>query len=461
VRDLDAPHRVQTAVAARTFACTGDSTLADDRYLAIADYPCRWGDTEVDDPSSNLVATDMTECVAAIQDASCDDADLAGDDPAFWLHQSDRCLWLYDAVARNVATYGVLASVDRNLQFTDEEPVAGYYEYNLVADTLRVPGTRCDETVLGSLDVSSLAMGFGGGNHWIRAFYAFGATGHVHNSNPYQRSLAHSDALWVGAYGIVAPFFGPTTFERDHSVFVFDYMAGVELSPGPANLTVAYIGSRGLYVSGAEQSSQAFARLALDEGLSRLPWWMLGVARLPWPESRDGEPEIRWRSLLLSGESEGERSGILDERPLGRATSEIPIGLSSAARRSGWNPGRRRRVAPRCSAAASTGSPPKPRSPPPKGTRTTTMAGPLSPRCTSSRAASAASCACRPSAASARSPGSMRSLAVRARPPTTPASPLVPTSARSCCRRCTPTAWRAGPSWPSTRRCAPSSRGWR
>jgi len=33
-------------------------------------------------------------------------------------------------------------------------------------------------------------------------------------------------------------------------------------------------------------------------------------------ESRNGEPEIRLRSLLLRGESEGERSGILDEGKL-------------------------------------------------------------------------------------------------------------------------------------------------
>jgi len=205
-----------------------------------------------------------------------------------------------DALERNVATYGVLASVDRNLQFTDEEPIAGYYEYNMVADTLRVPGIRCDETVLGAVDVSSLAFGFGGGNHWIRAFYAFGATGHVHNSDPYERSVAHLDVLWVGAYGLAAPVIGPTQIRRPHSEFVFDYMAGVELSPGPANLTVAYIGSSGLYVSGAEQSSTAFARLALDEGLSRLPWWMLGVARLPWPESieeKAGRTKIFGRNL--------------------------------------------------------------------------------------------------------------------------------------------------------------------
>ena len=53
-------------------------------------------------------------------------------------------------------------------------------------------------------------------------------------------------------------------------------------------------------------------------------------------ESDDGEAEIRSISLLIAGESKGEPRRILDERPLGRATSKIPRGLSSAARRSGW-----------------------------------------------------------------------------------------------------------------------------
>jgi len=66
-----------------------------------------------------------------------------------------------------------------------------------------------------------------------------------------------------------------------------------------------------------------------DEVLARM---------LSRPESDDGEAEIRSISLLIAGESKGEPRRILDERPLGRATSVIPRGLSSAARRSGWNP---------------------------------------------------------------------------------------------------------------------------
>ena len=56
-------------------------------------------------------------------------------------------------------------------------------------------------------------------------------------------------------------------------------------------------------------------------------------------QSDDGEAEIRSISLLIAGESKGEPRRILDERPLGRATSRIPSGLSSGARRAGWNRG--------------------------------------------------------------------------------------------------------------------------
>jgi len=75
----------------------------------------------------------------------------------------------------------------------------------------------------------------------------------------------------------------------------------------------------------------------LGRATSGIPWCFSSGAERGAMESDDGEAEIRSISLLIAGESKGEPRRILGERPLGRATSGIPRGLSSGARRAGWN----------------------------------------------------------------------------------------------------------------------------
>lgn len=90
------------AISRRTLQCTGDSALANDRYLLFEQetecIPVEWDDqgTLTSGPGAGTAtpAVDVFHCAFLIGEIPCEYALEYGDDIAAWLSVSDACAYV-------------------------------------------------------------------------------------------------------------------------------------------------------------------------------------------------------------------------------------------------------------------------------------------------------------------------------------------------------------------------------
>lgn len=80
------------SIASRTFECTDDPGLANDRYEAFAQtYTCREWDLSRENQLQAPVEADLFHCAFAIDALSCGEVRACGDDLDCWLAASPTC----------------------------------------------------------------------------------------------------------------------------------------------------------------------------------------------------------------------------------------------------------------------------------------------------------------------------------------------------------------------------------
>lgn len=81
------------AIASRTFACTGDGKLANERYLAFQkDFTCK----------AESLSANSFRCVKNLNDLSCESVALHGDRLEAWVGSSHECMSLVGSSTRTI-----------------------------------------------------------------------------------------------------------------------------------------------------------------------------------------------------------------------------------------------------------------------------------------------------------------------------------------------------------------------
>jgi hypothetical protein len=93
--ELDEPCRqAGYAIASRTYACTGDSGLANDRYLAFSrDFTCK----------NERTSADALLCAGELNELSCESALAFGDRLEAWVGSSVECMLILGSSTRTIA----------------------------------------------------------------------------------------------------------------------------------------------------------------------------------------------------------------------------------------------------------------------------------------------------------------------------------------------------------------------
>ena len=85
---------VGLSIARRTYECTGDDALADERFHAFEQQvECRNTDAVLRE-HPGIGAADLYECSFAVGEVACEWVEAWGDDIPSWLAASDRCTWV-------------------------------------------------------------------------------------------------------------------------------------------------------------------------------------------------------------------------------------------------------------------------------------------------------------------------------------------------------------------------------
>lgn len=94
----DLCREVGYAIAARTETCTGNGTLAEQRFLAFEDaYTCVEIAPDATTTDDGVPVADLYACPLAIRNLACELANRYADDLDAWLSASPACAYLVEA----------------------------------------------------------------------------------------------------------------------------------------------------------------------------------------------------------------------------------------------------------------------------------------------------------------------------------------------------------------------------
>ncbi len=218
---------------------------------------------------------------------------------------------MFRAATDNTNLYGAVGTAERvvlPLLHEHEGMKLLVFESHALAGALHVPavaaGDCANEALRAPVDLtaSSWALAWSAGD--VGVFYNASVTTAYPQASGASRALFDSlNTLSAIYYGIAAPFF-PTGGEvTDTGVATWDWIAGLEATPGTVAIRAGYVGSRGVYFQAAERRSGAFFGAAANQSFANLPYLRGGVERLRIEkiEEKVGQSSLFARKLVLPG----------------------------------------------------------------------------------------------------------------------------------------------------------------
>ncbi len=224
---------------------------------------------------------------------------------------AQRDLLVGQAATDNTNLYGAVGTAERKVlpaMHAHEGLGIMVFEQHVLAGALHVAaegGGDCPNSVIRSpvdLTASNWALAWSGEDFGV--FYNASVTGAYAAGSGAHRGMVGTVATVSSIYyGLVAPFFPAGSRESDDGVVTWDWIAGVEATPGTLAIRAGYVGSQGAYFQAAESRTGAFFGAAANQGFAAVPYLRGGVEHLVIPDWADtvGRSSLFGRKLVLPG----------------------------------------------------------------------------------------------------------------------------------------------------------------